>query len=210
MERLLQIKIEYDVDADAFGEGAVLEAHDEELEALASRPGRAPKGRRLMPDIALDGGAYGGRRTTRAQAFADDSGEEEEDSGEEEEDSDEEDRTDKAFHDAAEHGSEFGSEDGSEDVSEEASEDGGSEDGSEDGSDEPPSPSAREEQRALEAEYERLRAEDERQTAGLLQRADREQRKALAVEGQKRTWNGALETRIILQKALVGGNKLPQ
>ena len=46
--------------------------------------------------------------------------------------------------------------------------------------------------------------------AGLQERASKERKKGLAVRAQRSLWDSGLELRILLQKALQSGNRLPQ
>ncbi|GAB4815144.1 hypothetical protein N2152v2_002190 [Parachlorella kessleri] len=62
----------------------------------------------------------------------------------------------------------------------------------------------------LEREYEAMRAAEAEAAAGLRERAQREQHKALAVRAQAQLWGRGLELRILLQRALQGANRLPQ
>ncbi|PRW61539.1 AATF isoform X1 [Chlorella sorokiniana] len=63
---------------------------------------------------------------------------------------------------------------------------------------------------ALEREYEQMQQDEQSAMAGLKERAARERKKALAVQAQKAVWQRGLEARILLQRALAGGNRLPQ
>ncbi|KAL4452760.1 hypothetical protein ABPG75_008422 [Micractinium tetrahymenae] len=69
---------------------------------------------------------------------------------------------------------------------------------------------AEDEMAALEREYEAMQQDEQADMAGLKERAARERRKALAVQAQKAVWQRGLESRILLQRALVGANRLPQ
>ena len=55
-----------------------------------------------------------------------------------------------------------------------------------------------------------MRAAEAEAAAGLRERAQREQQKALAVKAQAQLWGRGLELRILLQRALQGANRLPQ
>ncbi|GLC43953.1 hypothetical protein PLESTB_000213500 [Pleodorina starrii] len=63
---------------------------------------------------------------------------------------------------------------------------------------------------ALEAEYEALQEEDERQLAALRKKGERDREKGAAVRNQQVLYERALEQRILLQKCLQASNGLPR
>lgn len=67
-----------------------------------------------------------------------------------------------------------------------------------------------EEVAAIERAVEDLQADDGDTTAYLRERAEREKRKALAVQSQRRLWEAGLEVRILLQRLLKSAVRLPQ
>jgi protein AATF/BFR2 len=200
---------EIDLEADAFGAGPALEASDEELGANV--PGRGRERPRLRGEIALQSKEYSGRKSSRQALF--------------DEPEPSEDDADEASLDTDEDGS-------LEDAS--ALEDEGSEDRGTPSSKNEPAAVARnaaapmleltngigyangsggideDEGAALEREYRETRQAEADALAGLKERAEKERRKAAAVASQRRLWNSGLELRILLQRSLQGGNRLPQ
>ena len=63
---------------------------------------------------------------------------------------------------------------------------------------------------ALEREYREMQQQEADAVAGLHERAAKERKKGLAVRAQRSLWESGLEVRILLQKALQAGNRLPQ
>jgi len=182
---------ELDPEEDLWGGAARLaeEDADDAAEADDSRqPSRkAREGLRLRGDIALAGGEYVGRKTTRAQweaeagvegqpnrrlAGDDDDDEEEESEGDDGEDDEDDD--------------EAGPSD----------DDGGERDDDEEMED-------------VEREYAELRAEEGELLSQLKEKSKSDAAKGAAVAAQQQLWEQALETRIMLQKAFGDANRLP-
>jgi protein AATF/BFR2 len=179
---------------------------------------------RLRGDIQLPGKEYSGRRSSRAAVFGQD--DEEEDEEEEEDDSEEDEELEEEEEDSElENGGEYNS--GSEDEEEDEEEDNSdqSEEEEEDGNPRrknkkvapPPSFGIEgddaeddDEAAALEREYREMQQKEADAMSGLQERASKERKKGLAVRAQRSLWDSGLELRILLQKALQSGNRLPQ
>ena len=195
---------------------------------------RRKEGKRLRGETVLDDAVYAGRRSGRRAAFGEEKEEESEEREKEvEEGSEGGGRADLADGSGCELEEEVEEDDVEEEEGKEAggpaahaagglrpvsgSSSGGSE--SEEGEQEKeeeegaapalPAGSAAE-LAALEAEYAEVAAADAGAVAGLRERAAREARKALAVAAQRRLWQRGLELRILLQRALGEGNRLPR
>ena len=62
----------------------------------------------------------------------------------------------------------------------------------------------------FEEEYYQLQQEEAQTVQLLKQHRDAQRKKGLAVQAQQRIWDGALEIRILLQRALQAANRLPR
>ncbi|KAG7673911.1 hypothetical protein Ndes2526B_g02616 [Nannochloris sp. 'desiccata'] len=209
---------EFDPDADIFGSGPALEASDDEL-----LPPSKPKGKersRLRGDIQLVGKEYSGRKSSRAAVFDQDDDQEGNSSSSEEEgeedDEDEQEEEDSELENGSADEVASSSEEEEEEREEEEEDRNkarkskkqnklahsfGSEgaDAEED-----------DEAAALEREYREMQQQEADAMSGLQERASKERKKGLAVRAQRSLWESGLELRILLQKALQSGNRLPQ
>ena len=162
---------------------------------------------RLRGDILLPGKDYSGKKSSRAALY----GEDDDDDDEEGDDDDEEEEEDDSLE---------GDEDDSEEESDEEELENGvskkepvyKKQSKKVANDEEESESEEEEDEAaaLEREYREMQRQEADARAGLEERAAKERRKGQAVHAQSSLWNSGLELRILLQRALQAGNRLPQ
>jgi protein AATF/BFR2 len=164
----------------------------------------------LRGDIALEGREYAGQRTSRKRFFGAEDGSSDEGTG---------------VDDGSDGDQDAGawSSEGDEDFSTEERGTGSEEDGeAEHRSDEDGGVEGGERRRlngtgknrddeeaALEREYEAMQAAEAEVVAGLRERAAKERQKGAAVAAQTNAWRRSLELRILLQRVLLGANRLP-
>jgi protein AATF/BFR2 len=184
---------DYDVDDEHLGPAPLIDASDDEKLQPSSRrtAGRAAPERRRMPGTAPEVGAeYAGRRVSAAAAFG---------------------RDDVGV--KATTATVAGFEGWSDE------EEGGKGGSDADLTRPSPSPSPPavnpftaedEDVAAMEAEYAAAEAQDGAVAAALAARAAIEAAKGAAVSAQQGVWGRALETRICLQRAVAGSNRLPR
>jgi protein AATF/BFR2 len=186
-----------DPDADIFQSGPTLEGSDDELMDAVHQSNNRPATRSFKRaaaaavDIILEGPDYAGKKSSSKAIFGDEDSEEEEEE-EEEEESDIEDELHqngmKGLHKQTANSSSDDDDDGDDD-------DGQEED---------------DEMARLEREYREMQAAETSTVKQLQDRVCKERRKAVAVSNQTNLWKKALEARILLQKALAGGNRFPR
>lgn len=184
---------EADYERDEFGDEATLLESDQEPEEVPARKRsrKAPeKALRIRADIGMGAGEYGGRQTTREQAFGCDSDASEASAG------------DQVV--SAEEGGELalGSTPRSGDS---LDEDAGS--GSEDGSEE--KSASEDEGSPAEQSYEELQMADAAALAQVKVRIAKEEAKGEATRKQQAVWDRLLEVRILLQRGLTASQQLP-
>jgi protein AATF/BFR2 len=185
---------------------------------------------RLRGDIQLFNKDYSGRKSSRAAVFNQDDDDEDNDGGdseieegEEEEEEEEDLELEGGSEDEIASGSEEEEQDDEKD-SEQSQEDDEDEDGNKAwrkkqqnkiaapsfGSEGDDGEQEDDEAAILEREYREMHQQEADAMAGLQERATKERKKGLAVRAQRSLWESGLELRILLQKALQSGNRLPQ
>lgn len=188
-----------DPDADIFQSGPTLEASDDELmDAVRqsnNRPATRSSKRAAAADIILEGPEYAGKKASSKSIFGDeDSDDENEDENEDEDD----------LHQNGMNGLHKQTANSSSDDDEDEEEAGEDREGSSSDEEE------EDEMARLEREYRDLQAAETNTVKQLQDRVSKERRKAVAVSNQTNIWKKALEARILLQKSLSGGNRLPR
>ncbi|CAL8462818.1 g2352 [Coccomyxa elongata] len=186
---------DHDPEDDVFGDRAIVEGTDDELELGHHRARKGEKGLTLRGAIELDDPEYAGRRVSRDAVFGDES------EADVSEDEDIEDDTEPE----SEEGEEL-REEQSADENDQAV-DGASPQGlpADAGDDEMDAEAS-----ALEREFEAARsgADADAAAAARRDRAARERAKGLAVRNQRALWERMLELRILLQGCLQASNRL--
>jgi len=183
-----------DPDADIFQSGPILEDSDAELMDAVHQSNMRPATRSFRraaaaaADIILEGPDYAGKKSSSKAIFGDEDSEEEEDE-EEVIESDSEDE----LH-----------QNGTNGLHKQTANSSSDDDDDDDGQEED------DEMARLEREYREMQAAEISTVKQLQDRVSKERHKAIAVSNQTNLWKKALEARILLQKALAGGNRLPR
>lgn len=171
---------------------------------------------RLRGDIVLPGKEYSGRKSSRAAIFGSE-GEGEDDGSDEEEEGLRGSEEEASLHEAddseeaeSDEEMEEASEEEEEEEEQSESEGAAGANGISNGFGVGKEDQEEDEAAALEREYREMQQQEADTVAGLQERAAKERKKGLAVRAQRSLWEAGLEVRILLQKALQAGNKLPQ
>ncbi|KAG2178201.1 hypothetical protein INT43_003454 [Umbelopsis isabellina] len=157
---------------------------------------------------------YGGKRSNRKNIFEDEQLEESSDDQDVEHDDDEDDEIDEDAGEMLNEDDESDEELDSDDMGEENGEDGSEYDDEEAGSDENESEEDEaaplENEAEVQEELKRLREEEKKMISSLNKTAQSDIEKGQHVKQQLTLWDGFLDTRIRMQKAMTIANQLPQ
>ncbi|BDA50915.1 Protein AATF [Coccomyxa sp. Obi] len=187
---------EHDPEEDVFGDQAIVEGTDDELEIGHHRARKGEKGLPLRGAVELDDPEYAGRRVSRDAVFGD------EPEAVTSEDEDIKDGTEPDSEEEEELRKEQSADETGDQALDRASPQGLPADAGVDDMDE--------EAAALEREFEAARsgADADAAAAARRDRAARERAKGLAVRNQRALWERMLELRILLQGCLQASNRL--